>query len=84
MPKDVSNQNTEELIIAIGRTIRTIREQQNISQAQLAFEAGIPRNQISRIERGEINTTIRTLHAISMALNIRMQEIYFAWDQSNS
>ncbi|MCA1967472.1 MAG: helix-turn-helix domain-containing protein [Flavobacterium sp.] len=35
----------------------------------------MPRNQIGRIERGEINTTIITLHKICKALQINIKEL---------
>ncbi|MCC6690447.1 MAG: helix-turn-helix transcriptional regulator [Bacteroidia bacterium] len=57
-------------IIQIGKRIKRLRIEQGISQAQLAFEANIPRVQVGRIERGELNFTVSTLLAISAALNV--------------
>ncbi len=59
----------------LGKRIKSIREDQEISQAQLAFESGVRINQIGRIERGEINTGISTLLAISEALDIQITEL---------
>jgi len=42
---------------------------------QLAFEIGIEYTQLSRIERGIINTSIFQLFIISRALNIELAEI---------
>ena len=52
----------------IGINIRKLREVKGYSQFQLAIEAEIPKNQIGRIERGEINTSIYTLKRIADAL----------------
>ncbi|NVN17489.1 helix-turn-helix domain-containing protein [Muricauda sp. HICW] len=41
-----------------------------MSQHDLSIEADIPKNQIGRIERAEINTTVITLHKIASALNV--------------
>jgi transcriptional regulator with XRE-family HTH domain len=60
---------------SLGENIKQYREKENISQTQLAFECGISQVQISRIERGEINTTIGTLSIIASALNTPLKEI---------
>lgn len=59
----------------IGRRIRELRISQGISQSQLAFESSMPRVQIGRIERGEINTTIGALITISRVLNVHLKEL---------
>lgn len=69
-PKD------RKVLKLIGKRIRNLRDEAGISQAQLAFEAGIPRFQVSRIERGEINTGILNLMAISKALDIQIKELF--------
>lgn len=61
---------------ALGEKIREFRLNKNISQELLAFEASIPRNQIGRIERGEINTSILTLTKICKALEIEIRELF--------
>lgn len=62
-------------LMKVGVRINGIRKKQNISQAQLAFEAGIPINQIGRIERGEINTSLSTIYYIAKALNVNAFEL---------
>ncbi|MBC8767367.1 helix-turn-helix transcriptional regulator [Arenibacter sp. BSSL-BM3] len=54
--------------------IRSLREEKGLSQFQLATEADIPKNQIGRIERAEINTTILTLSNIAKALNVDVKK----------
>lgn len=64
---DVSEDN---FIKQVGLQIKRLREERNLTQEDLANDCNIPKSQIGRIERGEINTTIRTLHKISKALQI--------------
>ncbi|MCK4661868.1 MAG: helix-turn-helix transcriptional regulator [Bacteroidales bacterium] len=59
----------------LGKKIRQLRKQQKISQSQLAFESGIPRNQVVSIELGKINTGVSTIFVISKALNIHPKEL---------
>jgi DNA-binding XRE family transcriptional regulator len=63
-------------LITVGKRIKYLREQEKISQTQLAFECGISQVQISRIERGEINTTLGTIYVIAEALNISVKDFF--------
>ena len=53
-----------------------MREEQKISQRQLAFEANIPETQVRRIEKGQINTGISTIAAITKALGVHPKELF--------
>lgn len=65
-----------KLIQSIGEKIRNRRLEINLSQETLCYDANIPRNQVGRIERGEINTTILTLHKICKALKMDIKELF--------
>ena len=60
----------------LGNKIKEIRLQQKISQDQLSFESGISKNQISWIERGEINTGVSTLLILAEVLNVHIKEFF--------
>ena len=60
----------------LGKRIRFLRKEQNISQSQLSFEANVRINQIGRIERGEINTSVSTIVAIADALNVKAKDLF--------
>jgi len=60
----------------LGTNIRKLREKRNLSQFDLASDCNIPKIQIGRIERAEINTTVRTLLKISKALDISIKELF--------
>ncbi len=59
----------------LGKKIKKLREKEKISQTQLAFECGISQVQISRIETGDINTTVGTLTLIAKVLNVHVKEL---------
>jgi len=52
-----------------------MRESKKISQEDLAYTADIPINQVGRIERGEINTTISTIYALAKALDTTVEDL---------
>ena len=62
-------------IKSVGKKLREKRLSKKLSQAMLSYDANIPKNQIGRIERGEINTTIGTLYKICKALDIDFKEL---------
>jgi len=58
-----------------GQRVRHLRKQQNISQAQLAFESGLSREQISRIERGIKNVSLETIVSLSIGFDIPLKDL---------
>ncbi|MHB1146956.1 MAG: helix-turn-helix domain-containing protein [Lutibacter sp.] len=60
----------KQLLIKIGTKIKMLRAENNLSQFQLSIEAGIPKNQVGRIERAEINTTVLTLSKIANVFKV--------------
>ncbi len=69
------NISEEAFLINLGIHIRQLRESKNLSQENLANDCDIPKVQIGRIERAEVNTTVRTLVKIANALNIEPREL---------
>lgn len=59
-----------------GKQLKKLRQEKGISQAQLAYEANIEISQISRIERGLINTTIANAKLISKILDIPIAKLF--------
>jgi DNA-binding XRE family transcriptional regulator len=57
----------------IGNRIAQLREQQGMTQQELAEKSGILRNNISRIEAGRYNVTLDTLSKLSAALGCKVE-----------
>jgi len=66
----------EQYLQKLGTRIRKLREERNLSQFDLAADCNLPKTQIGRIERAEINTTVRTLIKISTALNVSLRDLF--------
>lgn len=54
----------------LGQRIRTLRQQQGISQEELADRSSIHRAHMGEIERGETDSSISTLLRLSQGLNL--------------
>ncbi len=59
-----------------GVRLRKLRKQKGFTQEILANEVGVEISQISRIERGLLNTSISLANAISKALDIPIKDLF--------
>lgn len=57
------------------RKLRTTRREIGLSQEALAYESGLDRGYVGRIERGETNIMVVKLLQISDALEVPMGEL---------
>jgi len=53
-----------------------LRLKEGLTQQQLAFEAGLELSQISRIERGLINTSVSQLFIIAKTLDLTPKDLF--------
>jgi transcriptional regulator with XRE-family HTH domain len=56
---------------AFGRAVRELRAARGLSQEALGQVAGLHRNYVGAIERGQLNPTIRTVLRLAIGLRIR-------------
>lgn len=65
----------KELQILIGRRIRQLREERNLSQTELAHLCEFERSNMNRIESGNINPSAYVLYSIALRLNVDASEL---------
>ena len=56
----------------IGEQIKAARVERGMSQAVLAEELGMHESQVSRLENGKTNPTIRTLRRVAEVLGYKL------------
>ncbi len=66
------NINTE-----FGKRIAYLRNEQNISQEELAFRCGLHRAYIGFIERGEKSPTLNTVAKLAKGLNASVKNLFY-------
>ena len=59
-----------DLVVLLGRNLRSHRQARGMSQEELALEAGMKRSYVSELERGLRNPTVRALGRLAEALEI--------------
>jgi len=66
----------KEISVLVGRRIRTLRTAAGKSMINLAYESEMEYMQLSRIELGQINTSVYQLYKISKALNVELTDLF--------
>lgn len=67
-------------IEAFGKHLRKVRKRQGFTQEELAYASDMELSQVSRIERGVINTSISHVFKLAEALGVPTKELFdFEW-----
>ena len=64
---------------AFGNRLRELRQEQCLTQEELAHQAGLNRTYIGDIERGEKNITLGSMNKLAKALGIKLRD-FFDWE----
>ena len=64
-----------EILIALGKNLKRIRESKKISQAELGLMIDSYQSTIIRIEKARMNSSISLLVKIAEALNVELSEL---------
>lgn len=61
--------------VKIGTKLKRLRERRLLTQAQLGEAAGVNRDQVSRIERDEVEPRFSTIRKLAQALEVDPTEL---------
>jgi transcriptional regulator with XRE-family HTH domain len=70
--------NDSGIIKIVADNVRSLRKAAELSQEELAHEAGLDRTYISQVERGQRNVTIIVLAKIADALKVTPDRLLVA------
>jgi transcriptional regulator with XRE-family HTH domain len=59
----------------VGRAIRRLREERNVSQEAFADRVGLHRTAMSALERGRTDPRLSTLERVARGLGVRVSEL---------
>ena len=63
------------LLLALGETIREVRDTRRLSQEALGLEIGVHRNYLGGIERGERKPSLETVTRIAAGLDMKASDL---------
>ncbi len=66
----------KDILLIVGSNIRKIRILQKMSQNQLAYEAGVTREFVNKVETGKYNISLKNLEKIAQILEINITELF--------
>ena len=72
--------NGKSLDRFIGNVIRELRLKDNLTIAEVAAQAGISRGMVSKIENGQVSTSLETLSKIARALGASLAHLFRHYD----
>lgn len=67
--------NYEDLAYRISQKIKLLRKEQGLTVQELAYRCDIERSNLSRIEAGRSNLTLKTMCIICNALKIKLKDL---------
>lgn len=62
-------------VMKIGGRLRKLRERKLMTQEQLGEAAAVSRDQVSRIERNEVDPRFSTIRKLAKALGVEPEEL---------
>ncbi|MBY5938096.1 helix-turn-helix domain-containing protein [Marinobacter nauticus] len=66
---------SERLNTALGAKLVEVRKSRGFTQEQLAYASGIDRSYVGKIERGQVNLTIKKLYILAECLGCHPCEL---------
>lgn len=66
----------DDIVVTLGKRIRTLRLRTGLSQEKFAARAGLDRTYYAGIERGERNPSVKQLAKIAVALDVPIGALF--------
>ena len=67
--KDVSDEYDDTFLVLLGYKIKKKRIEMGLTQKELADKVGIDQSDLSKLEKGLLNPTVKMIHRIAKGLN---------------
>ncbi|HEX9769672.1 MAG TPA: helix-turn-helix domain-containing protein [Kiloniellales bacterium] len=83
-PHALSGARENDLEVAIGREVRTFRQQLDMTVMALAKAAGLSTGMLSKIENGGISPSLGTLQALSRALHVPVTAFFRRFEEERT
>ena len=68
--------NGKSLDRYLGNVIRELRLEDNLTIAEVAAQAGVSRGMVSKIENGQVSSSLETLSKIAQALGVSLAHLF--------
>lgn len=72
---NLSKKRQHRVLIALGKALRDVRRSKGLSQEKLGLLAGVDPAYVGRVERGDNNAALLTLHRLAEALDLTLAKL---------
>lgn len=72
------NYQDDEFLVAFGQRLRFIRKQKGMTIADLAHATGSPTSTIGRVERAEMNASIKLVKQLADGLEVEVEYLFIS------
>jgi transcriptional regulator with XRE-family HTH domain len=79
-----ANNDLQKLQHKVGMSLRALRVEKRLTQEQLAYVASMSTRHIQKIERGELNITLRTIVRLCSALQVEPIKLFSMMEESGT
>ncbi len=73
---DEVKDSEKKYLIALGKRIKTLRLEKNISQTEVAYRCGFDKSNYNTIESGKRNPTVTSLLKIANAIEVNLIDLF--------
>ncbi|MCB1385540.1 MAG: helix-turn-helix transcriptional regulator [Nitratireductor sp.] len=80
-PHAVREAREKNLEVAIGREVRELRKRQRMTGADLAAQTGLSVGMLSKIENGQISSSLNTLQTLANALRVPLVQLFSGFEE---
>ena len=65
----------KQILQQFGQRVRELREKMGLSQETMAYEAGVDRSFVGKVERGDNNVSLLKMARLAKVLNVSLVEL---------
>lgn len=76
------NIRDEDFLKSFGVHLRNVRESKGLTQQDIADQIDIEVMQVSRVERGLVNTSICIIKEIAVSLDVSLSELFALYEKN--
>src|SRR5262245_48796241 len=81
-PAHIANaESPQQLERSIGRRVKALRHNANLTVSELSRRAGISSGMLSKIETGSTSPSLATLHSLSKALGVPVTSLFTLFEE---
>lgn len=72
----MENQEIKDFVVRIGKRVKELRHERNMTQLDLCTKIGVEETTIQRLENARTFPTLKTLYKVAQGLEVEFKELF--------